>query len=264
MDQPHITSAPSPIHLHLLHRPHLRIAGKGAIDLIAKDAALLAVAALEGGCPRARLAAWAWPDATPTQARTNLRQRLFRLHRLAGQPLVSAGDLVRLAPHVAHDLDAALHALSSDPQAGIGALLGVHDFPDAPGLDDWLHCAREQWTARCTTLLRQVCTEHLRRNRHLPAIAYAERLVRELPLHEEAHRMLMAAHAAHGDRSAALAAYQRLTQWLRKELGVTPSPETQAMQVHLLANASAPPRGITATPSPATRPVRIHHATPAW
>jgi DNA-binding SARP family transcriptional activator len=234
----------------LLRQPRLQGPDGRVIDLIAKDAALLAVLACEGSCPRARLAAWAWPDATPAQARANLRQRLFRLGRLAGRPLVTAGEVMRLVPDVQHVLDEALEALRHDPQACAGTLLGIHEFTNEPALDEWLQSARAQWAARCAQVLRQLCSEHQQAGRHARAIVYAERLVRELPLHEEAHRLLMDLHEAHGDRSAALAVYHRLAQRLRLDLGVEPSTDTEALLRHITADRPAGP----AHPASSMRP----------
>jgi DNA-binding SARP family transcriptional activator len=54
------------------------------------------------------------------------------------------------------------------------------------------------------------------------------------PLREPTWRTLMRAHAALGDRAAALAAFHRLRERLRDELGVGPSSETEALFTRLL------------------------------
>ena len=62
----------------------------------------------------------------------------------------------------------------------------------------------------------------------------ARRLVTHAPLAETGHRLLMRALAARGDAADALAAYDRLRQLLREELGVSPCPATQALHARLL------------------------------
>jgi DNA-binding SARP family transcriptional activator len=62
----------------------------------------------------------------------------------------------------------------------------------------------------------------------------ARRLLAHAPLAETGHRLLMRALTAHGDSAAALAVYGQLRQLLREELGVAPSPATQALHVRLL------------------------------
>jgi len=44
----------------------------------------------------------------------------------------------------------------------------------------------------------------------------------------------MRAHAAAGNRSAALRAYERCRQLLADELGVSPSPQTEAVYLDIL------------------------------
>ncbi|MDD7963935.1 AfsR/SARP family transcriptional regulator [Actinomycetospora lemnae] len=68
--------------------------------------------------------------------------------------------------------------------------------------------------------------------------AGAERSARALigldPLAETGYRLLMRAHAAQDDRSAALAVYEQLRRALRDQLGTEPSPATQELHAELL------------------------------
>jgi len=57
-------------------------------------------------------------------------------------------------------------------------------------------------------------------------------------LHEEALRALMVAHAAQGDRTPALRAYQRFAERLKRELEAEPSRETRAIFERLQAGQS--------------------------
>lgn len=69
-------------------------------------------------------------------------------------------------------------------------------------------------------------------------IATAERAARRLielaPLRESGTRLLMEVMAGQGNRADALLAYEELRTRLRDELGVAPSPETQALHRALL------------------------------
>jgi len=75
----------------------------------------------------------------------------------------------------------------------------------------------------------------------------ARRLLAHDPLAETGHRLLMRALAARGDPAAALAAYGQLHRLLREELGVPPSPATQALHVRLVRGQPLddPPRPAT-------------------
>lgn len=62
----------------------------------------------------------------------------------------------------------------------------------------------------------------------------ARRLVEIAPLRESGARLLMDVLARRGNRAEALLAYDALRTALREELGVAPSPETQALYRELL------------------------------
>ena len=72
----------------------------------------------------------------------------------------------------------------------------------------------------------------------------AAELVREAPLREAGHRLLMEALAARGEIAEALAAYERLRVLLRDELGMVPGEAARALHERLLTGeaAAAAPR----------------------
>ena len=86
------------------------------------------------------------------------------------------------------------------------------------------------------------------------ALAAAGEAVALEPLRESAHLRLMAAQAAAGNRGEALRAYERCRTVLAEELGVAPSPQTEAAYLALLGEE--PSRPAAAAPAPA--PPRHH------
>ena len=72
------------------------------------------------------------------------------------------------------------------------------------------------------------------------AVSVAEAAVALEPLRESAHLCLMAAHAAGGNRAAALRAYEGCRRLLAEELGVRPSEQTEAAYVRLLGTEPGP------------------------
>jgi len=225
----HEISASTVIRLRLLAVPAL-LPGSGApIALERKDAALLALLAVDGPMPRARAAALLWPDADPQKARNSLRQRLFRLRRSAGCDVVVEDLALALADGVDHDITALPARLAHDPSAAAGELLGAFGYEDCEEFDDWVRSARERIRvlrreAIAAALASEEASGHVAR-----ALIYAERLAAEDPLSEQAHRLLMRLHYRRGDRSAALAAYARCTQLLGRELNAEPSVETREL-----------------------------------
>jgi hypothetical protein len=140
----HETSASAVIHLRLLAVPALVLGNSAPLALERKDAALLALLALDGPLPRARAAALLWPDAEPQKARNSLRQRLFRLRRSAGCDVVVEDSALALADSIDHDLAGLPARLASDPSAAAGELLGAFGYEDCEEFDDWVRSARER------------------------------------------------------------------------------------------------------------------------
>ncbi len=112
------------------------------VRLSPKDAALLALIAIDGPVEATRVAALVWPDVAGKKADTNLRQRLFRLRRDTGAALVDTGALLQLAAGVETDLPHAGCKLGADPGAGTEPLLGDLAFDGLADLADWLRTAR--------------------------------------------------------------------------------------------------------------------------
>jgi DNA-binding SARP family transcriptional activator len=63
------------------------------------------------------------------------------------------------------------------------------------------------------------------------------------PFREGAHRLLIRAHLASGERAAAVRAYDACQQIFRDELGVQPAPETTALIAPTLVDAQGSSRG---------------------
>jgi DNA-binding SARP family transcriptional activator len=238
------------IRLHLLGDPKLET-GAGRLSLERKDAALLALLAIEQAVPRGRMAALLWPDADAAAARNNLRQRLHRLRKRAGREVAdTANDVLRLAAHVSHDLGGLTEALADDVAAAGGEPLGALDYADCEALDAWVNAAREQWRAARRDALAEISSRQERDGRLALALEYAQRLVADDPLLEHAHRRLMRLHYLRGDRGAALSAFERCRERLSRELGASPGRETLALAAMIDASGALPP-----APAPKTAPL---------
>ena len=260
----HDASASAVIHLRLLAVPALVRDNGAPIALERKDAALLALLAVDGPMPRARAAAMLWPDAEPQKARNSLRQRLFRLRRGAGCDVVVEDSALALAEGIDHDLAALPARLATDPSAAAGELLGAFGYEDCEEFDDWVRSARERVRvlrrdAIAAALAQEEASGHVAR-----ALIYAERLVAEDPLSEQAHRLLMRLHYRRGDRAAALAAYARCKQLLGRELEAEPSIETREL-AQLIERSGELPGSVSRPVPPAiARPPQLVGRERQW
>jgi DNA-binding SARP family transcriptional activator len=250
----HESSAAAVFHLRLLAVPAL-VRGDGVlIALERKDAALLALLAIDGPTSRSRAAALLWPDAESRKARNSLRQRLFRLRRAAGRDIVDESAALALASGVAHDLASVRGQLAQDPTAAAGEFLGTFGYEDCAELDDWVRAARERFRAQRRDALAAAVSEEEAAGHIARALVLAERLVADEPLSEQAHRLLMRLHYRRGDRSAALAAYARCEQSLQKELAASPSVETRELAQLIERSGELPGTAVRRIPTAIARP----------
>ncbi len=201
------------------------------IDQAASPRVCLLVAALslERGQPidRARLAFQLWPDSTDGQARTNLRKVLHELRAwLPGDSWLEADQRrARIRTEsVQIDVEAFLSALERGTDE---TAMEHYRGPLLPG--HW-----EDWIVEERRALERLAVDCLRRQLEAgvePARQrdIARRLLDLDPVDEAAHRALMLATAAGGNRGAALRAFHACTAVLDRQLGVPPGPETIAV-----------------------------------
>jgi DNA-binding SARP family transcriptional activator len=194
-----------------------------------------------------------WPAGPPDAAETAINALLSKLRAVLGADLLHSRGEIRLClPDSARiDLEQAVDAIHRAESA-----LALEDWPRA-----WAAAQTSMFTARRGFLPEETLdwVEAVRRRlsdvyrRALEAyagaalrlggteLATAERACRELievaPFRESGHRLLMETLAASGNAAEALLAYDALLRLLREELGVAPSPDTQAVHKRLLAAA---------------------------
>jgi DNA-binding SARP family transcriptional activator/tetratricopeptide (TPR) repeat protein len=182
-----------------------------------------------------------WPHLEPSAGAASLRKAAHHARRALGRQdaVVLRGGLVMLFPgcrvdtDAAHFEQAARRALRTrDPTACEQALRAYSGtlLPDAR-YEEWAQAHRDH--------LRALHLELLRLGRQW------ERLIEEDPSDEAAYQELMSAALAGGNRHAAIRWYGRLRTSLQRELGLPPSPQSQALYEACIA-------GMGTTPAPFT------------
>jgi DNA-binding SARP family transcriptional activator len=242
------------LQLQLLRAPQMRMSTAPAQRLPFKDAALLARLAMEGPQPRASLAPWLWPQASPEGARSNLRQRVSRLQRSSNRSLlhVKDQDVLALQPTVEVDILQLAQALRADAQAAKGDLLGGRPSDEGPpsgesDLGAWLVQARDAIRAqRRAVLLERI--EALEARQPREALAFAQRWVDEEPGQDEALCRLMQLHHVLGERTAALSAWRRDQRTRQREQ--LPPPGPQALALRSMIERADPPFDGPVAPAP--------------
>jgi len=204
---------------------------------------LLAYLALHGRpTTRSSVAGTLWPEAAEDRAAANLRSTLWRIRR-TGLPLVSSsGAHLRLEPSVHLDVHESIGAARRILDAGAtdadldllpDVALGGDVLPDWD--DDWALLERERFRQIRLHALERRCDLLRSAGRTGEAIEAALAVVAAEPLRESAHRALIRAHLAEGNRVEALRQFALYRRLMRDELGLEPSPDVMA----LLGDATA-------------------------
>ena len=212
---------------------------------------LLALLALSGGAGRARtsLIADLWPDELETEARTNLRRHLHRL--LRGLPkiegvdwLVAGGDSVALNPGAPLWVDVPEFDRAIDDPARRDVALELYRGDLLEGsYDEAILAERERLRVRFLDACAHASMDARRRMEYNEAARLSDRMLALDEWREDALRLGMTVRYESGDRSSALAQFERFASRLFSEMGVRPTPETLALRDAILTNAPIPGAG---------------------
>src|SRR5215469_16079059 len=226
-----------------------------------KARALLAYLAAQGGqaVSRERLADLLWPYQGSQQARHSLRNCLLELRKALGRNasvhLVTDFANCRLKD-VLTDLDEFEQASRSRQRADLraaadlyrGEFLGDFDIDSEP-FQEWLAAERDRTLAVVCDVLSRLTADDVP-GEHESAIQFGRRLVALDPLSEFGQRALMRAYARAGRRGEALRQYKSCAETLKRELGVAPDTETQALANEIARSGGARENGSPGHPSP--------------
>jgi predicted ATPase/DNA-binding SARP family transcriptional activator/Tfp pilus assembly protein PilF len=231
------------LDIKLLGQFHLRLDNR-PIEIPSRPAqSLFAYLVLRSGTPqrREKLAGLLWPDATETNARSYLRQALWRIRKAlesADRDYFITDDLtVAFSAEADYALDVALlerEVAADTPTDELLRSVEVYQGELLPGFyDEWVDQERERlqaiYESKMTWLLDSLVAEQ----RWPETLQWAERWIALGSVPEPAYRALMLAHHALGDRSSMAASYQRCVEVLQRELAVEPSETTRALYEQL-------------------------------
>ena len=195
---------------------------------------------------RCTLAASVWEDERmPSRAAFNTT--LWRLKRflkpLPGVDLHCGGDTIGLALHPRCRVDvwslrravAALDAPGAEPisEDTVSALVAAAQMWRGPFQDGgdslWALVVREALQMDYLRALQALMHHALDCRNHDCALAYGQRVLAEDPFRESVHCEVLWLLVLTGQRARAIRMHARLTDLLRKELGIGPMAETQAV-----------------------------------
>ncbi|OLF10200.1 transcriptional regulator [Actinophytocola xinjiangensis] len=209
------------------------LVGERRITLSASAQQLLAFLALQDR-PRTRtyVARSLWPEATTTRANANLRSSLWRALRNEPELILASSQEMALASFIDVDIHASVaraHQLL-DRTCSCEDILNRRTREDLscdllPEWSDneWVLLEKEQYHQLRLYALEAMADRLTGAGRYGEAVAAGLAAVQAEPLRESAHRALIDAHLAAGNRAAAQDQYQRCRRVLLDELGLEPT-----------------------------------------
>ncbi|HEV2093306.1 MAG TPA: AAA family ATPase, partial [Rubrobacter sp.] len=234
-----------------------------------KAIALVAYLAVTGRRhTRDALAGLLWPEYNQARSRAALRRTLSSLKEARSEGWLRVDrdgvDLARdgvsvdvdrfrglLAECRAHGHPEAEVCAECLPPLAEAAALHRDDFMagfglrDSVAFDDWQFFQAEGLRRELAGALERLARGLAARGEWEAAIAHARRWLALDPLHEPAHRLLLALYAWSGQRAAALRQYRECVRILGKELGVAPLEETTGLYRAVQENAPPPPPALS-------------------
>lgn len=238
------TDAQQAVELRLL-KGFALLVGEKRVALSSSAQRLLAFLALQDR-PRTRtyVARTLWPEATTARANANLRSSLWRALRTGYQVIDASAQEMALATNINVDIhDAVTRAhrlldksclcediLTRQTRDDLSADL-LPEWSD----NEWVLIEQEQYHQLRLYALEAMAKRLTTVGRHGEAVAAGLAAVRAEPLRESAHRALIDAHLAAGNRGAAQHQYEQCRRVLLDELGLEPSESLR----HLLPHSTA-------------------------
>ncbi|MEM7131677.1 MAG: BTAD domain-containing putative transcriptional regulator [Chloroflexota bacterium] len=253
------TGSSSTLDFRLLGPPTIHLNSRPLPAIRARKArALLYYLAVETGMhSRDELVGLLWSELPETRARNNLRTVLSELRQVVGEHLTITPQEVGLPPENPSWVD--VNQLCSEAYGNHveqelaywdellalyrGEFLKGFHIRNAPLFEEWVLAQREQLRLRVLDGLKRLIALCIDQGKYDIGLHACRRLLALEPWLESAHCQAMILLATSGQRTEALAQYQRCCQVLANELDIEPGQETVALyeQIKSRAFESSPP-----------------------
>lgn len=221
----------------------LEVNGQPIRDMGSRKAeALLAYLAVEGRQQnRNVLAALFWPESPEDHAATSLRVALSILRKKLGAYLDISRDTVGIKPdaRIYLDLsDLARKLARGDVEQALeiyqGDFLQGSNVRDSSEFEDWLRLEQERVRGSIISALHMSTSRAIEAGEYAKGQTFVKRLLELDPLDEMAYQQYILLLALDGERTAALAQYEKCCAILQAELGARPSVEMQELHEQIL------------------------------
>ncbi len=240
------------LNLHLLGQFKLETQER-LLELPSRPAqSLLAYLALNAGVTqrREKLASLLWPETSESNARSYLRQALWRIRKALDNASLNPDDYLQIS-----DISITFNAQSDywlDAELLLKQEVGhsVEELIETmrlywgellPGFyDEWVVSERERVQTKYQQNMNSLLDRLIQEKQWEAALKWGEEWIRLGYSPEPAYRALMRAHAGMGDQSMVSATYRRCVEALERELDIEPSPETKRLYEQILVGEKEP------------------------
>jgi DNA-binding SARP family transcriptional activator len=196
-----------------------------------------------------------WPEASPAQLCNNFRVALYHLRHALGRPewirfenerytfnraLPYWFDVEVFEQEIA---ESRRHIAARDDLSAVQCLRSAADlyrgeFMDGWNAGEWPRQRRQELESEYLDALLMLGRLYAHQAQHSQAMKMYRKAIAVDGYLEVAHRELMRCYARTGEYGEAARHYQALSGLLRDELGVLPSPESQALYTQLLQGSA--------------------------
>ena len=217
------------------------------LDVPLSGQRLIAFLALRGcSLLRTYVASSLWLDCDEARSGANLRSAIWRVRVVDPRLLEAGADRIALGRAVWVDLresDNLAHRVLNDIGAACEAPVGEHDLagdvlPD--WYEEWVVFERERFRQLRLHALEALCRHLTAMRLYARAIAAGVAAVQGEPYRESAHRVLIEAHLAEGNRGEAVRQFTRYCRVLSEELQLEPAPHMVALVAECRPGATVP------------------------
>jgi DNA-binding SARP family transcriptional activator len=211
--------------------------------------------------PRERLAAVFWGQHSSSTARKYLRNALWRLGQLVSGTASDLQDYLTITDtaiafkpertywldvedfekHTAGCKSIAGSRLTAEQAQGLETAVSLYQGDLLESVyEDWTLYERERLRLLYISSLNKLMIYYGTHEKPEQGLVHGENILALDPVREKIHRQMMWLYWLQGDRSAALAQFNRCKQILREELGIRPMRATQNLYAAIIKNAEAP------------------------
>jgi DNA-binding SARP family transcriptional activator len=223
-------------HCRLELLQHFRLYSDGQMMRLGQPAEhLIAFLAVdERSHTRDHVAGCLWPDSTQSRAASSLRRVLSLIQPIAPELIVREGHRLSLSEEVLVDIRlqrSLIDTIISGERAAVDRVeLGLLRRDLLPDWDDlWLTPLREELRQLRLLSLEALAVAQLDLERPHAALAVALFAALDEPLRESAHRLVVEAHLALGNRAAAARHYNDYRRSLWTELRLRPGLRMESL-----------------------------------